>query len=73
MLDAYSIALTNAVRRVSLDVAAGDSDSKLLQESLSLEIGRQERLTKIKDKRVQLELPDTLEGRTKALENLDNG
>ena len=44
-----------------------------LQERLRLERVRQEQLTRVQEKRVALGLPDTLRGRTEALERLNDG
>ena len=72
MIDLYALQMQRTLERVTTD-AAVDTDSKLLQESLSLEIGRQERLARVQAKREELGLPDTLKGRTEALERLNDG
>ncbi|MEO1390256.1 MAG: hypothetical protein AAFV85_23225 [Cyanobacteria bacterium J06634_6] len=72
MKDLYALQMRRALKRVISD-AAIDTDSKLLLETLSLEVGRQQRLVRVQEKRAGLELPDTLQGRTEALEKLIDG
>ena len=72
MTDLYALQMQRVLERVAAD-AAVDTESDLLLESLSLEIGRQERLARVQAKREELGLPDTLRGRTEALERLNDG
>lgn len=69
--DIYQRQIRSAFSKVTADAAAGDLDSRLLNERLSLEQTRQDRLSSIQDYSAQNGYPDTLRGRTEAMNVMD--
>ncbi|NEZ55468.1 hypothetical protein [Adonisia turfae] len=68
--DLYQHQLRIALNKIAIDASVGDFNSKLLLERLSQERIRQHRLSAIK-RHVQANgYPDTLRGRTEAMNDL---
>ena len=68
--DLYQQQIRAALNKVVLDARAGDLDSQLLLERLSQEQTRQLRLSAIRSHAQANGYPDTLRGRTEAMNDL---
>ncbi len=66
----YRWQMAVALNKVGIDASAGDMDSQLLLERVSLEVGRQQRLNAINRHVQEHNYPDTLRGRTEAMQDL---
>lgn len=69
--DMYQRQIRATVGKVSADAVAGDLNSRLLGERLSLEHARQQRLSAIQGYATAHNYPNTLRGRTEAMEAMD--